>query len=725
MMIEVKNLSKKYDVAIVFDNASFTLPSTGLFILNSDNGSGKTTLLKILVGIEKADSSEILLNNQKNKDISSISTYIDQKYNFVSFLNLKDNYNLSSFIYKNSKTAISENNLVFSKRKKPSRMSEGEKVLFLLDRAFNDESQIILLDEVTSHLDDSNTDIIFKKIVELSKKKLILFATHDYRIQCEDFNQILIEKKKISIKCVDSKLEQNNEVNTIKLVKKPANLKLFLKYISFKPLFTTLFLMVNIFLGLLFTTFIYVYSFNPMSLINNDFLDDSPSNITISGSVGNYEFGREKLNIDSSGDLNKADVNTILNNFDQASFGIGNVIFNDSNNECLVINQEEYKNIKNANYEACGLTLIGDKIIYIVDGFNFQFDYEIKNVINMNIDYDYFLSSLIRERVGSTGIIFEDELHEISDKTEIFKGNSNILFTDYSIFLGKQNGQFDNYLSLSDDEIIVGEKYKKYNNQKMELLDLSEFNLRGDQNKYFDYRSAFPSGVKVIYDEEISPLLNDKEVLVSKNSFDNLLFSLNFKRKCLDLGDTTNLRVYSYMLYGNADIPINSLTYAFFGKNDTTEVKFNGFNSRIEDLNKFIEIRGNISVIDLSMLIACLALFFFSFYLYFCISKKMFTNDFKILEARGLNKSKRIIFESCKALVLLLGSIIPPLLIVGLNPGIALASFSTFDRNPFSFNATTFLWIILIYIVILIIIFFINFKEIKLLVERQKKKKEF
>ena len=462
-----------------------------------------------------------------------------------------------------------------------------------------------------------------------------------------------------------------------------------------------------------------------MSLINSEFLDDSPSNITISGSVGNYEFGREKLNIESSGDLNKADVNTILNYFDQASFGIGNVIFNDSNNECLAINQEEYKNIKNANYETFGLTLIGDKIIYIVDGFNFQFGYEIKNVINMNIDYDYFLSSLIRERVGSTSIIFEDELHDISDKAEIFKGKSNILFTDYSIFLEKQNGQFDNYLSLNDDEIIVGEKYKKYTNQKMELLDLSEFNLRGDQNKYFDYKSAFPSGVKVIYDEEISPLLNDKEVLVSKNSFDNLLNSINFKRKCLDLGDTTNLRVYSYMLFGNADIPINSLTYAFFGKNNITEVKFNGFNSRIEDLNKFIKIRGNISVIDLSMLIACLALFFFSFYLYFSISKKMFTNDFKILEARGLNKSKRIILESCKALVLLLGSIIPPLLIVGLNPGIALASFSTFDRNPFSFNATTFLWIILIYIVILIIIFFINFKEIKLLVERQQKKKEF
>lgn len=722
MMIEVKNLNKKYDETILFDDASFTLPSTGLFILNSDNGSGKTTLLKILVGIEKADSSEILFNNQKIKDISSISTYIDQKYNFVSFLNLNDNYNLSSFIYKNSKTAISENNLVFSKRKKPSRMSEGEKVLFLLDRAFNDESQIILLDEVTSHLDDSNTDIIFKKIVELSKKKLILFATHDYRIQCEDFNQILIEKKKISIKYVDSKLEQNNEGKTIKLTKKPANLKLFLKYISFKPLFTTLFLMVNIFLGLLFTTFIYVYSFNPMSLINNDFLDDSTSNITISGSIGNYEFGREKLNIDSSGDLNKADVNTILSNFGEAGFGIGNVIFNDSNNECLIINQEEYKNIKNANYEAFGLTLIDDKIIYIVDGFNFQFNYEIKNVINMNIDYDYFLSSLIRERVGSTSIIFENELHEISDKTEIFKGNSNILFTDYSIFLEKQYGQFDNYLSLNDDEIIVGEKYKKYNNQKMEMLDLSEFNLRGDQNKYFDYESAFPSGVKVIYDEKISPLLNDKEVLVSKNSFDNLINCINFKRKCLDLGDTTNLRVYSYMLFGNADIPINSLTYAFFGKNNTTEVKFNGFNSRIEGLNKFIKTRGNISVIDLSMLIACLALFFFSFYLYFSISKKMFTNDFKILEARGLNKSKRIIFESCKALVLLLGSIIPPLLIVGQNPGIALASFSTFDRNPFSFNATTLLWIILIYIVILIIVFFVNFKEVKILIERRQKK---
>lgn len=172
-MIEIKNLTKIFGDKIIFDSASFSLPSKGLFILDSDNGSGKTTLLKILIGRESAQNGEIVFDGKRVENLASYCTYLDQKFNFVSFLTLKDNYNLKSFIYKGRNAQIDEKNMVFIKRRRPSKLSEGEKILLLLEKAFNEEEPIILLDEVTSHLDDENTKIVLDKIIEISKSKLL------------------------------------------------------------------------------------------------------------------------------------------------------------------------------------------------------------------------------------------------------------------------------------------------------------------------------------------------------------------------------------------------------------------------------------------------------------------------------------------------------------------------------------------------------------------------
>ena len=196
MMIEIKDLTKIFGDKIIFDNTSFSLPSKGLFILDSDNGSGKTTLLKILIGRESTQNGEILFNGKIVENLACYCTYLDQKFNFVSFLTLKDNYNLKSFIYKGRNAQIDEKNLAFIKRRRPSKLSEGEKILLLLEKAFNEPEPIILLDEVTSHLDDENTKIVLDKIIEISKSKLVLLATHDFRIDSHGINKLTIVNKK-------------------------------------------------------------------------------------------------------------------------------------------------------------------------------------------------------------------------------------------------------------------------------------------------------------------------------------------------------------------------------------------------------------------------------------------------------------------------------------------------------------------------------------------------
>ena len=159
-MIEVKNLNKQFLDKVIFEDASFSLPLNGLFVLDSDNGTGKTTLLKILAGIDQDYEGKIFLDR---KEVTKIDCeYLDQRNNYISFLSVKDNYNLKSFFYKNIEILdINENKKQFLERKNANTLSEGEKLLVLLEKCERSKADVILLDEVTAALDSDNVLEIF------------------------------------------------------------------------------------------------------------------------------------------------------------------------------------------------------------------------------------------------------------------------------------------------------------------------------------------------------------------------------------------------------------------------------------------------------------------------------------------------------------------------------------------------------------------------------------
>ena len=57
--MEVKNLCKAYGDLPVLENVSFTV-DVGVTALWGPSGVGKTTLLRILLGLEKPDSGELM-----------------------------------------------------------------------------------------------------------------------------------------------------------------------------------------------------------------------------------------------------------------------------------------------------------------------------------------------------------------------------------------------------------------------------------------------------------------------------------------------------------------------------------------------------------------------------------------------------------------------------------------------------------------------------------------
>ena len=59
-VISVKNLSKTFGGHQVLNNFSAEIPLCGVTVIRGASGAGKTTLFRLLLGLEKPDSGEIL-----------------------------------------------------------------------------------------------------------------------------------------------------------------------------------------------------------------------------------------------------------------------------------------------------------------------------------------------------------------------------------------------------------------------------------------------------------------------------------------------------------------------------------------------------------------------------------------------------------------------------------------------------------------------------------------
>ncbi|MGL5869440.1 ATP-binding cassette domain-containing protein, partial [Clostridium chrysemydis] len=67
-MLEVKNISKRFNDIKVLENISFTIKNGEIVGLIGPNGSGKSTLMKCILKLLKIDEGEITLNRERIED---------------------------------------------------------------------------------------------------------------------------------------------------------------------------------------------------------------------------------------------------------------------------------------------------------------------------------------------------------------------------------------------------------------------------------------------------------------------------------------------------------------------------------------------------------------------------------------------------------------------------------------------------------------------------------
>lgn len=193
-LLELRDISKKYNQQSVLKHVSFNVNAGEVFGLLGESGSGKSTLLRIAAGLIDADEGEIWLDNQKLRLASDqlIPGHPDikivhQDYNLSAPLTVRENiaYALRYYekAYRDERVdeLIQLCHLETVVNHPAKQLSGGEKQRTAIARALAEEARVLLLDEPFAHLDLLNRRRLTQTIRELAEQTgtACIFVTHD------------------------------------------------------------------------------------------------------------------------------------------------------------------------------------------------------------------------------------------------------------------------------------------------------------------------------------------------------------------------------------------------------------------------------------------------------------------------------------------------------------------------------------------------------------------
>lgn len=188
MIIETKNLTKKYKSKAAVNNLNLSIKEGELFSLLGVNGAGKTTTIKMITSLIKPTEGEIFINGKllelsiiESKKLINLSP---QETAIAPNLTVLENLEFMAGVYsiKNTKEKINELLKMFKleemKKQKASTLSGGWQRRLSIALALINNPKILFLDEPTLGLDVLARKELWDIINDLKKSSTIILTTH-------------------------------------------------------------------------------------------------------------------------------------------------------------------------------------------------------------------------------------------------------------------------------------------------------------------------------------------------------------------------------------------------------------------------------------------------------------------------------------------------------------------------------------------------------------------
>ena len=192
--IAIKNLSFQYEERRIIDDLSLSIKKGEKIAFVGESGSGKSTLIKILLGLLKYNQGEVRLGDM---ELSGIC--LNDLYDRVSYLSqdapvfdgtIKENLVFEKKVSEEQMLdALSEvqlSHLVENLAEglnteigeKGTCLSGGEKQRLALARLWFEDSELVILDEATSAMDNLTEENVMKSVMQKMEDKTVIAIAH-------------------------------------------------------------------------------------------------------------------------------------------------------------------------------------------------------------------------------------------------------------------------------------------------------------------------------------------------------------------------------------------------------------------------------------------------------------------------------------------------------------------------------------------------------------------
>lgn len=174
--MNIQNLCKTYNNRPVLEHLNLHLKDGSIYALMGSSGCGKTTLLHILMGLVTPD--EGMVSGLAGKRISAVF----QENRLCDFLTAAENVAIVSpqkIDTDSINHILSEILPCESLDQRISSYSGGMKRRAAIARAVLTESDILIMDEPLTGLDEATKEQVIRFILKYRNGRTLLFATHD------------------------------------------------------------------------------------------------------------------------------------------------------------------------------------------------------------------------------------------------------------------------------------------------------------------------------------------------------------------------------------------------------------------------------------------------------------------------------------------------------------------------------------------------------------------
>ena len=197
-MIKIKNIHKSFGTLEVLKGVDLTVEKGDIVSIIGKSGAGKTTLLQIIGTLDKPDKGQIIING-KDVGVLSDSELADFRNKHIGFIfqfhqllpefNALENVMMPAMIARmpekeaeqRALQLLTELGMADRLTHKPNQLSGGEKQRVAAARAMMMSPDVILADEPSGSLDESNKKELHKLLMQMREQygQTIIIVTHD------------------------------------------------------------------------------------------------------------------------------------------------------------------------------------------------------------------------------------------------------------------------------------------------------------------------------------------------------------------------------------------------------------------------------------------------------------------------------------------------------------------------------------------------------------------